>query len=193
MSNIDQIIERNPVLNGISNPSILSIGRHPEKTSERYKTTDDLAVIQSLNDAGWIMDKYKQVKSREQGDRFYSPYLASYSHPNLQDFAGEGKLQILQRNAKDGTKRHEILVGFFRFACENGLVVGKDLFEPIRVKHIGNQPLQLESAVKRVTDKLPEVYDRIEAMKRFTLTDSQRESFARAAIAVRTGEEKKTQ
>jgi len=191
MSNLQEIIARNPGLQGKESVSLLNLARHPEKTTEKYKASNDIAVVQTLNEAGWSLTNYKQVKGHKVEDRIFKPYLATFENSLLPELQGEGKFQILKRNAKDGTKADELLVGFFRFACENGLVVGTNLIQPLRVKHIGNQPVKLEEAVTVLADKAPQLYSRIKEMMQFTLTQEQKEEFASAAIISRMGEENK--
>jgi len=188
---LEQIIANNPGLQGKTDISLLNVSRHPGKTTERYKPTDDVSIVQTLNDAGWSITSYKQVKSRTVEDRLFKPYLASFENPKLPDLEGEGKFQILQRNAKDGTKSYEFMLGFFRFACENGLIVGTNLFQPIRVRHVGNIPLKIEETVSLLADQSASLYERVKEMKQVQLTDNQVISLTEAAIIIRVGEENK--
>jgi len=170
------------------NSSILNNSRDKSKTTERYQETDDLAVIESLNAQGWFMTKYQQVNPHKGNAAIYKPYLATYRNKNLPEVPGEGALTLLQTSAKDGTRKHNIMLGFFRFACLNGMVCGTDIFEPISIKHIGPVPAQIVDIVQQVTEQVPLVNDRILEMKDVILTESQQLEFAKKAVELRFGE-----
>jgi hypothetical protein len=167
--------------------SILNNSRDPYKTTVKYKENDDLAILQGLNERDWFVQSYKQVKNHSKyADRApYKPFIATYVNKNLPAIDGEGNLTLIHRNAKDGTKMLELLAGFYRLVCSNGLIIGYDLFEPIRVKHIGDVPKQLDDVVTKLLDVMPGVYTTIKNMKEVVLTRDQQVEFAQKAIETR--------
>lgn len=169
------------------NASILNNSRDLEKTTERYRETDDLATLQFLNSRGWFIKTYKQVKphSKYESKAIYKPFVAMYANENLPSIEGQGNITLVHRNAKDGTKVNELFAGFYRAVCENGLIVGDALFNPIRVKHVGNMPEQLDEAVARIVDSCPEVYRAITDMQSVFLSRDQQFDFAEKAIQTR--------
>jgi hypothetical protein len=170
--------------------SILNLFRDPEKTTQRYNETDDLGVIKLLNDNNWFISKYQQMGTHNPEKAIYKPYMATYHNPNLPKLDGQGELTILQRGSKDGTKRFILDVGFFRFACLNGMITGNRLFEPVRIKHIGDAPDQLGALLEELNKSLPYVYNTITDMSRRDLSENQRYEFARKALGLRFKEDK---
>ena len=141
--------------------SILNLFRDPEKTTQRYVETDDLGVVKILNDNGWYVTKYQQMGAHNKDKSLYKPYMATYRNLSLQKLDGEGELTILQRGSKDGTKRFILDVGFFRFVCLNGMITGNRLFDPVRIKHIGDAPEELGVLLEGLNKSLPMIYDTV--------------------------------
>lgn len=189
---VSNILSSNPAIRKYwGRASILNVDRDPDRTTEKYRETDDLSVVEALNDNGWICTDYKQVKARNGLKSIYKPYLATFTNPTLAPFPGEGNLTILQSNAKDGTRCHRYNVGFLRAICENGWIVGTHLFDTIKVKHVGDAPGAIVEVLQKVLSACPEVYGQISAMKQVSLSESQQIDFARKAIELRFGEEDK--
>jgi len=167
--------------------SILNSGRDPDRTSSRYSVTDDLRAVKTLNENGWFVDQYKQVNAHKKEKAQFRTYLATYKHESGLSIAGEGDLTVLQKGSHDGSKELEINLGFFRAICANGMVAGSSLFKPIRIKHIGDKPAQLEAVIARVLGMAPTLFDKIKEFQGLTLTDSQALGFAHEALELRFG------
>lgn len=168
-----------------ANASLLNLLRDPNKTSEKYVSSDDITLVNSLNARGWSIFDYKQVRAQDQSRQQFKSYIASYHNPSLPSLGEEGKLTLLQRNAKDGSKSLEFMIGFYRAVCANGLIVGSSAIPTIKVRHTKALPEQVEGITKLVFDKLPEVQDRILTMKGIHLTEAQAKQFASAAVQLR--------
>jgi len=165
--------------------SLLNLNRDPSRTSEKYKSTDDIAVVKQLNDAGWFVSSYKQVKAHDSAKQQFKGYQATYTNQNFPSLNNEGSLTLVQRNSKDGLKPFTFNIGFYRIVCTNGLIVGKDLFTPVHVKHIGDLPGQVKEIVHQATNVLPNVYERVNAMQDRVLTDDEALELASKAAQLR--------
>lgn len=172
--------------------SILNFNRDPERTSERYVETDDVGAIQHMNSRGWFVSSYNQVKAQQRNAHkaIYKAYVAVFKNASLPSLDGEGDLSILTRNAKDGTKCHESHLGFFRFACANQLTVSNMLFQPVRIKHMGELPTKLDELIEKIMTKGPEVFDMIRSMKAIELSADQQIDFATQALLLRFPDDK---
>jgi len=165
--------------------SLLNNDRDPTRTSEKYKTTDDVSVVKQLNSLGWFIQSYKQVKAHDSAKAPFKGYIATYKNDNFPAFGNEGNLTLLQRNSRDGIKKFQFSMGFYRLVCTNGLIVGTDIFEPISIKHVGDLPSQVDAIVMQASTALPDVYDRITAMLGTTLTQDETVEFAKRAASLR--------
>lgn len=187
---LDEVIASNP---GLSNESsILNVARHPTKTTEKYTPTDDVSLIKLFNAQGWRVKNYVQIKARDVAERLFKPYLARFENPAFSNPENDGAFQIIQRNAKDGTKSYEFLIGFFNSTYNNSFIIGggRGLYEPIKIRHTGNLPNQVGEALEKIVPLAPKLYARINQMKQVVLTEAEKREFAAAAIVIRCGEEK---
>jgi hypothetical protein len=184
---LERIVGVNRIPNGAS---ILNNFRDPTKTTERYVETDDLGVVQVLNDHGWFVSNYQQMSAHCVEKAPYKQYMATYRNPELPKLDNEADLTILQRGSKDGTKRFVLDVGLFRFACLNGMVTGERLFKPVVIKHIGDVPNQLGYLLDQVNEAIPLVYGTVKEMSVRDLSEGQQFDFARKAVALRFKEDK---
>lgn len=169
--------------------SILNNMRDPDRTTDKYKATDDREVVQVLNQNGWFISDYKQVRARNYDKAQFRTYLATYTKEGL-EVPGEGKLTLLQKGSHDGTKQLVFNLGFFRAVCANGMVTGPSLFEPITIKHIGDRPSLVNGLVGKVMGLAPLLSERISDMSKIELTRSQALDLAAEAMKLRFGEER---
>jgi len=172
-----------------SNASILNFDRDPDRTSEKYRPTDDVAIVQTLNNMGWNITSYQQRKAHDPSKSIYRKFLATYTNPTLPNIGEKGRVTIVERNSKDGVSSNEFFAGMDIFACLNGMIVGTQLFAPLKIRHKGNIPEELDRLVASLADKLPIVGERVTQMSALRLTESQCYEFARKAIELRFGEE----
>lgn len=187
---LQEIVQQNPGLSVNSN--LLNEKRHPIKTTERYRPTDNIELARLLNARGWYITSYREVKAHKSEDQDFKPYLARFENLTFPNVPGEGRFQILHRDAKDGTHSYEFMLGFYRTDSDECFVVGESSFEPIKVKHKGSIPLKAElidEVITRLLKTFPIVFKKIEQMKTTKLSEKQKQQFAKAAIGIRAGEE----
>lgn len=167
--------------------SILNTHRDPVKTTNKYTETDDVQVIQILNDYGWFITDYQEVKPHKRLAHLrqgFQKYMATYENSNFKEIS-LGRAQLLQRGSHDGSSLLQLDAGFFTFACLNGLAVGNKLFDPIKVKHIGNVPLEIEKAVRVFTETCPLIFEKVEQMATRDMSSFEVSQFAKKACALR--------
>lgn len=177
------IVEGRNKVNPLS--SILNTRRDPRRTTEQYTETDDLGVIETLNHHGWYISDYNEVKTHKSERQGFQKYCATYQNDALDFKTNEGRARIIQIGGHDGTTKLQLHAGFFRFACANGLVCGDAMFDPIKIKHIGELPLQLDTVVDQLVETCPLVFRRIDEMQRRELSPFDQLQFARAAADLR--------
>lgn len=187
---IKEQLARQNSINVMAN--IFTETRDDAKTSERYLKFDDGKVLQVLNDNGWFITKYREVKAQSKGRQQFKPYLAQYTNKNVKPFH-DGLPSIIQRGAHDGTKTLDLFLGFFRSVCENGLIVGENLLTPVHLKHIGtaDRAAELNDVVGHLVSNMPKVMDQVTAMDTRILTLDESMTFAKDASEIRFGEKSK--
>jgi hypothetical protein len=182
---VDEVRANNPVLP--FNATILNSGRDVDKTSEKYKESDSLGVVNALNELGWGINSYKQVKAHNEAKQAYKAFKATFINSTFPEIPGVGKLTALYSDARDGTKSEEFRLGFYTFICTNGLIVGNDLFQPIRIRHSGSVREQVVNFLDRLDPVSKDVYARVDAMRVKTLSKDEQVHFAQQAAVLRFG------
>jgi hypothetical protein len=173
-----------------ANASILNTKRDPNRTTEKYLETNDLGIVQEFNKHGWYIVDYQEVKTHKTDRQGFQKYLATYENPDLASVQTEkGKARLLQRGAHDGTALLEVHAGFFTWACSNGLIVGDALFEPFKVKHIGDIGLEIGKAITKFAETCPLIFSKVDKMTKQELTNFQAMHFAKQAAKMRFKDE----
>lgn len=169
--------------------SLLNEERDPRRTSERYKTTDDLALVAELNKKGWYVSQYRQIKAHKADRAGYKAYMAIYRNFEQPEIAGEGVLTVVQTNSRDGTQSLALQLGFYRPSNDTHMLLGAAM--PAAFKHHGDVPVQLnEILVDNCLAMVPILEERIKLMKKVKLTAAQINEFGREALKLRFPEDK---
>lgn len=140
-------------------------------TSEKYINLSTKEMIQPLLDKGYELTGVKirnsKVESRL-GHQFHTVRLRQPNAPKV----GDSFPEIVISNSYDGTSSFVVYFGIYRLVCSNGLVVGKNLVEPIRVKHVGQDaPIRVLDAVAKIEAQLSKVSALIERGHKVSICD----------------------
>lgn len=160
--------------------------------TEGYKLAKTSNLIDKVRSLGFTVDKFVALKTRKAERRGYQKHRVLFSSNLLAtEHSNEGKIQLLMTNSHDGTSSVVFQLGFFRYICKNGLVSGKMVGEPIRVKHIGkNFDEKLEQAVVQITAKARILDEAITKLKSVKLTDAQVRELELKAVSLRYEDQK---
>lgn len=98
---------------------------------------------------------------------------------------GNDYVELVISNSYDGTIPFAVNLGIFRLVCSNGMVVGDSLYNA-RVKHIGNgfQDAVTE-ALNNALNHVGDLKNRVEALKGYELSDSQKLELAERVFKAR--------
>ena len=126
----------------------VSESAHP-KMSPKYKTVQTNVIAQRFKDLGFVVDEVLQRKSRK-GAGPYAKHMVRLSHPTLLSSKhNDLKLQLIVTNSFDGSASFGMQLGFFRFVCANGMIVGEQL-ESFKHKHNGNILEEIDTSIERI-------------------------------------------
>lgn len=163
-------------------PSLFADTAHESRTN-RFVPIPTIDVINGLRREGFQPVFAQQARTRVAGKADYTRHLIRLRHASLKADNGDVP-EIIITNANDGTSSYNLMAGFFRFLCMNGLFVG-DMFETVRVRHTGNAVADVIEGTYSVLDNVPKVLDSVETFKGIALDQSERHAFARLAHMVR--------
>lgn len=167
-------------------PSVLAEEAH-ESRGERYTYIPTIAVIDRLRAEGFQPYEVRQTRCRDQGRREHTKHLVRLRHEstvvsNRQEFG-----EIVLLNSHDGTSSYQILSGFFRLICSNGLIAG-DICNDVRVRHSGNVIDDVIEGSYEVLSNLQEIEHRIADYKAIELAPAEQLLLADEAIKLRWDE-----
>jgi hypothetical protein len=139
-------------------PALFASYPHP-RMSEKYGFTDTYQLMLHLIARGW-----RVVSVQQTGRGAFGKLMLRLEHPSLpQMHHGKGQLIII--DSHDGTSAFKIMLGWYRFVCANGMILGDHLFSRT-IKHnradIGGQVIL---DVGEATDAAQDLRKDISAME----------------------------
>lgn len=164
-------------------PSVLGETAH-ESRSDRYTFIPTSNVLDGLEAEGFRVFEVRQTKTRDVARREFTKHMLRLRHgDSVQTRDGETG-EIILINSHDGTSTYQLMAGWFRFVCSNGLVAG-DVCDTIRVRHSGNIVDNVIEGSYRVLDSLELAAENIDRFKGITLDSGSSHEFATRALGLR--------
>lgn len=169
---------------GFYAPSVLAATAH-ESRGDRYGFIPTIDVLNSLRKEGFEPFEVRQTKVKDAGKREHTKHLVRMRHPNALALDASAEVpEIILVNSHDGSSSYQLLSGFFRFVCSNGLIAG-DVCDDIRIRHQGNVIDNVIEGSYRVLDNIELANNRIGLYKDVKLDREEQLAFADAAIDLR--------
>jgi hypothetical protein len=168
-------------------PSVLAEAAH-ESRGERYTYIPTIKVIDSLRSEGFQPYEVRQTRCRDAGRREHTKHLVRLRHESVAINDKQEVGEIILINSHDGTSSYQILSGFFRFICSNGLIAG-DICNDVRVRHSGNVIDDVIEGSYEVLGNLQEIEHRIADYKSITLSPEEQLLLADESIKLRWDEQ----
>ena len=167
-------------------PSVLANEAH-ESRGERYTYIPTGDVLQALATHDFLPYEVRQTKVRDQNRREHTKHMVRLRHASADIRTGEVP-EIILVNSHDGTSSYQIMAGFFRMVCSNGLIAG-DINTDVRVRHSGNVVGDVIEGSFEVLHNLQEIERRKESYKSIELLPKEQLILAEEAVKLRWGEE----
>lgn len=163
-------------------PSIFAEEAH-ESRSARFVCLPTVQVLGGLRREGFEPFHAVQARSRIEGKEAFTKHMLRLRHRSITNDAGQA-FEIVLVNANDGTSAYQMIPGFFRFVCANGLMTG-DTFNETKVRHSGNAVDEVIEGAYTVLNDAPRVADQVRQFQSIRLQDGEREALAEAAHVLR--------
>ena len=167
-------------------PSVLANEAH-ESRGERYTYIPTGDVLQALSTHDFLPYEVRQTKVRDQDRREHTKHMVRLRHASADIRTGEVP-EIILVNSHDGTSSYQIMAGFFRMVCSNGLIAG-DINTDVRVRHSGDVVGDVIEGSFEVLQNLQEIERRKESYKAIELLPKEQLILAEEAVKLRWGEE----
>lgn len=153
--------------------------------SGRYEFVSTQEVITKAEAEGWHLESCQHARPTKR-DPLYAKHLLDFRHPDLVPINGAVP-RMLFLNSHDGSCSAKIMVGLFRFACANGLVVGTK-FADESVRHTGDAAMDVIYKMQQMAKQTTDLCSQIESWAKKQLDKNQRKEFARFAAQLRWGD-----
>ena len=167
-------------------PSILATEAHHSR-GDRYAFIPTIDVIDGLRQNGFEPFEVRQTRVRNADRREHTKHMVRLRHPDAMGNQFEVP-EIILLNSHDGTSSYQLLSGFFRMVCSNGLIAG-DVCNDIRIRHTGNVVDDVIEGSFTVVDNLKHLTERVDQYKAIQLTSEEQYILADAAATARWGED----
>lgn len=166
-------------------PSVMATEPHSSR-GPRYSIIPTIQVLDGLRKEGFQPFEVRQTKVRKEDKRDFTKHMVRLRHPDALGDNAEVP-EIILINSHDGTSSYQLLAGFFRMVCSNGLISG-NVVNDVKVRHTGNIIDNVIEGSYRVLDNIEAIGERIETYKSIMLERPQQLAFAKAAVALRWGD-----
>lgn len=166
-------------------PSCVTTAVASPKMTERYVHVNSAEVVQLMEREGYRVAAVRTASPRAR-DPLYARHSIDFRHANAKEIAGATP-RILFTNSHDGTTSAQVMAGFYRFVCSNGLVIGETV-GALRQRHSGDAAYELITRMRQLAKNTEKLYTKIDGWTRKELTLDQQINFAQLAAQLRWGD-----
>ncbi len=165
-------------------PTLFTNEPHSD-VSSKYHFIPTIDVIEEIRSLNWYPMSVNVANVRDENKEGFQQHCVRFRHfddlLNPQDNA----VELLLFNSHDRSKAFSISAGVFRFVCANGLVISDSLFESYKIKHLGDKDNDVATAINSITLVKSDILNTISKFESITLSQSEKESFAKLSIPLR--------
>ncbi|PIF03564.1 MAG: hypothetical protein CSA86_05350, partial [Arcobacter sp.] len=155
------------------------------EVSDKYHFIPTIDVIEEIRFNNWYPVSVSEANVRDENKQGYQQHCVRFRH--LEDLLNpkDNVVELLLFNSHDRSKCFSISAGIFRFVCSNGLVISDSIFESYKIKHPGDKENDVKSAILNITKVKDELLNKVKVFENITLSQAEKESFAKASIPLR--------
>lgn len=158
-----------------------------EKTSDKYQFFPTDYVVQALMNNGFRCSAAGQAKTRIEGKKEFTRHVLRFRHDDMPRIKDEGIPEVVLVNSHDGSSSYRLMLGVFRIACANGLIVASSMMEDIRVRHSGRDNL-IDNVIEgsfKVIGEAPKAIEQVNEWQGLMLPHAEQRLLAEAALELR--------
>lgn len=161
--------------------------RNEEKAlglTDKYNVITTSKIVEKFEDRGFVITDYSEARARSEDKINKQKHFVRMALKSDMDLLERPEVVI--HNSYDGSTRLKMLIGMFRFVCSNGLVIGDNLSEPVKIKHSNNKwDYFVWKAIEEYSMKIEKQKAVVEAMKNYYMSYSDEVRFAEKAVQLR--------
>lgn len=151
------------------------------EVSDRYKFIPTIEVVNGLRDSGFVPVQASQSSCRIAGKREFTKHMVKFKLNQDIEIAGTFP-EIVLINSHDRTSSYQLMLGFFRLVCSNGMIVG-DTIAKVKTRHSGHGDLRQDviDASYEISNEVPQTMELIENWRDKPLTPEMQLVYAQSA------------
>lgn len=159
--------------------------RHSDQLTEKYKHVQTSDVVRHFVDCGFeVSDVMRGRRGKTAKFGMHAVRVRPRFETQIKR-VGDLYPEVVITNSYDGSSRAQLDLGLFRALCSNGLVVGTSCGMSFSMTHVGSIHDQMDSAVKRMLDYIPQMNEVVEEWSARKLSDTERAEYNRRAAVLR--------
>jgi len=166
-------------------PSVFAAAAHCSR-ADTYSFVPTAQVLDRLRSEGFEPFEVRQTNCRKEDKVPFTRHMVRLRHPNMIK-ADDVTPEIILLNSHDGTSSYQLLTGFFRSICDNGLVAG-NVHSDIRIAHRGNISDNVIDGCIRVVQNLEQITNRVDEYRGKILKLFDQKEFAAKAMELKWGD-----
>lgn len=152
--------------------------------SDRYNVINTSEVIQEFERFGFELTDTSIARVAKEEKQGFQKHLIRLSAPTA--LTGEVRTDVIVKNSYDRSSALTIMIGLFRFACSNGLIIGTNTVAPFKINHSNsNWQKDLMAFIDQYQEKIKLQQEWVDAMKEKTLDYDTIEELAFKALESR--------
>ena len=155
------------------------------RMSPRYGFTPTFKVVDTLKERGWEVTSVRQGSVRLPDKEGYQMHMVRMQNPSLLGRMSDMQPELVLLNSHDGSRAFKLCVGFYVYACLNGLMTAQDGMGAFSQYHSGNAMKNVLEGVYEIVERVPMVVNRVQEFKALPTSDDVEEEFAIEAMKLK--------
>ena len=156
--------------------------------SEDYTFIPTNEIVKRIVTRGFEVRDVKEMrirknKEKRQGLQKHMVRLTSDLNPLKS--VGDSRFELVVVNSHDCSSSFQIMAGVYRLVCSNGMVVGDDVLESLKIRHINLELNDLNDYVDKFVSEAAKVDEFMSRALKYEFTKDQRFSLAKTALEAR--------
>lgn len=170
-------------------PSIFAVEAHSSR-SDRFKAIPTWEVLKGVMKEGFQPVAATQSVARLDDRRNFTKHMIRLRKidSERQYSVGDTTLEIILKNANDGTSAYDLMAGLFRIQCLNSLVAQTSTIDTVKVRHTGNVTEKVIDGTFKVLESAGRLLEAPVEWSKITMSPEERNAMAESAMVLRFGD-----
>jgi hypothetical protein len=169
-------------------PSIAALEESP-RTSDKYNFFSTRNVVEMLLKQQWYPVKAQEQRVRNEGRKGFQKHMIRFRRQDeILTNVGDLAMEIILTNSHDGLSAYHLMLGMFRLACLNGMIVSEANFGTIKFRHLGFKESDVIDASYKVIEGSPRLMNKVQEYRQIELKPDDKFQFAESALELKFGD-----